>query len=173
MMIRPATLGDVCELNLLVNGAYRGEGAKKGWTTEADLLDGVRTSEPALTAMIQKPNAVILLAENEGIEGCVYLEQKKEVLYLGMLTVKPQLQGNGIGAMLMHAAEERATALGCAKIQMTVITVRESLIAYYERKGFADTGERVPFPNDPALGIPKIPLEFLVMEKMVIPSPAK
>jgi ribosomal protein S18 acetylase RimI-like enzyme len=67
----------------------------------------------------------------------------------------------------MEAAEERARELHCNKIRMTVITVREPLIAYYQRKGFRDTGERAPFPNDPKFGIPKQKLEFLVMEKMV------
>jgi ribosomal protein S18 acetylase RimI-like enzyme len=166
MKIRPAGLSDISALNTLVNSAYRGDSSRAGWTTEANLLDGIRTSERALTEMIQNPNAVILLLEeNKELKGCVYLEKKDTVLYLGMLTVKPALQGQGIGAMLMDAAEERARALGCTAIQMTVITARESLIAYYHRKGFVDTGERKPFPNDPAFGIPKQPLEFLVMEK--------
>ena len=166
MKIRPAELTDVAALNHLVNGAYRGDSSRAGWTTEADLLDGIRTSEAALREMILHPHAVILLLEdNTELQGCVYLEQKDNILYLGMLTVKPSLQGKGIGAQLMQAAEERARALGCAAIQMTVITARESLIEYYQRKGFADTGERKPFPNDPAFGIPKQPLQFLVMEK--------
>ena len=84
-----------------------------------------------------------------------------------MLTVKPDVQGKGTGAVLMEAAEERAVLLGCRKIQMSVITVRESLIAYYQRKGFYDTGERLAFPDDPSFGIPKQPLQFLVMEKLV------
>jgi ribosomal protein S18 acetylase RimI-like enzyme len=168
MKIRAAEFPDVTALNQLVNSAYRGDSSRAGWTTEADLLDGIRTSEGALTGMIQNPNAVILLLEDgSALKGCVYLEKKDTILYLGMLTVKPDLQGQGIGAMLMNAAEKRARALGCTAIQMTVITARESLIAYYQRKGFVDTGERKPFPNDPAFGIPKQSLEFLVMEKKI------
>lgn len=166
MEIRPATLADVPALDRLVNSAYRGDSSRQGWTTEADLLDGIRTSEASLTRMIQNPNAVILIAEEEReMQACVYLEQQADVLYLGMLTVKPEFQGKGIGAKLMEASEERAKSLGCRAIQMTVITARDSLIAYYKRKGFEDTGERKPFPNDPAFGIPKQPLEFMVMEK--------
>ena len=166
MQIRTATAADAANLDVFVNNAYRGESSKVGWTTEADLLDGIRTSEDSLKKMIQHPSAVILVAEEgDNIKGCVYLEQKGEVLYLGMLTVKPDTQGKGIGALLMQKAEERAQHLGCRKIQMTVITARESLIAYYQRRGFFDTGERAPFPDDPAFGIPKQPLEFMVMEK--------
>ena len=166
MNTREATLNDIPALNALVNGAYRGESSKGGWTTEADLLGGIRTSEEALMEMINKPNAVILVAENNNqLQGCVYLEQQQDALYLGMLTVMPLLQGKGLGAQLLTAAEERAYRLGLPKIKMTVITVRDELIAWYKRKGFIDTGEREPFPNDPKFGIPKQPLEFLVMEK--------
>ena len=168
MNIRPATENDVAVLNRLVNSAYRGESSKKGWTTEADLLDGIRTSEASLTEMLNRPDAVILLAEeSDEVNGCVYLEKQGGALYLGMLTVKPDLQGKGLGAQLMQAAEAHAKTQGCKTIKMTVITSRDALIAYYQRKGFADTGERQPFPDDPKFGIPKQPLEFLVMEKKI------
>ncbi|HVF82427.1 MAG TPA: GNAT family N-acetyltransferase [Flavisolibacter sp.] len=169
MNIRRATIADIPALKKLVNGAYRGEGSKKGWTTEADLLDGIRTSEAALNEMLETPNALILAADDgKNLQGCVYLEKQTDALYLGMLTVEPALQGKGLGAALMMAAEESAKSLGCKKIQMTVITVRDSLIAYYNRKGYADTGERKAFPTDPKFGIAKQPLEFMVMEKMLI-----
>lgn len=166
MTIRHATIADVPSLNGLVNSAYRGDSSRLGWTTEADLLDGIRTSETSLYKMLENPDAEILVAEEEGqLAACVYLEKKSRILYLGMLTVSPALQAKGIGARLMQAAEENAKQRDCNRIQMTVITARKSLIAYYERKGFRDTGERAPFPDDPAFGIPKRSLEFMVMEK--------
>ena len=168
MNIRQATLADIPALNLLVNGAYRGDESKQGWTTEADLLDGIRTTEPQLAEIINKPGTFILLAEEDNdIKGCVYLEKQEDALYLGMLSVQPALQGKGLGAQLMTAGENKARELGCGKIKMSVITARDTLIAYYERKGFQDTGERIPFPNDPKFGIPKQPLEFMVMEKEI------
>lgn len=172
MNIRIATPADVSALNDLVNGAYRGESSKKGWTTEADLLGGIRTSEGSLLKMINRDEAVILLAEESGeLKGCVYLEQQADALYLGMLTVKPELQGQGLGAKLMHASEERAKMLGCKRLIMTVITARDELIAYYKRKGFSDSGLRKEFPsNDPSFGLPKQPLEFMVMEKSLVDS---
>jgi predicted N-acetyltransferase YhbS len=170
MKLRIAKGADVAAINQLVNSAYRGESSKKGWTTEADLLDGIRTSESSLSEMVNRNNAVILLAEEEGVLlGCVFLEKQAAVLYLGMLTVRPDLQGKGLGAHLMKAAEQRARETGCDHIKMTVITGRKELGAYYQRKGFTDTGERKPFPNDPKFGIPKKPLEFMVMEKRIAP----
>ena len=86
-------------------------------------------------------------------------------MYLGMLTVSPELQARGIGKELMKVAEEYAVTKGCFSMVMTVITLRNELIEWYVRRGYRDTGQRKPFPGDLRFGIPKQPLEFLVMEK--------
>lgn len=166
MNIRQAIRADIPMLNELVNGAYRGESSKQGWTSETDLLGGIRTSEAGLQDMMQRKQAVILVAEeSDNLQGCVFLQKQDEVLYLGMLTVSPSLQGKGLGAALLQAAENYARNAGCFKIKMTVLTVRNELIAYYERKDYYDTRVREPFPQDPSFGIPKQPLQFMVMEK--------
>jgi ribosomal protein S18 acetylase RimI-like enzyme len=164
-----ATENDITALDQLVNGAYRGEGSKKGWTTEADLLGGIRTDADGLRKMMADHDAVILKYTGEGneLQGCVYLKQKGSKLYLGMLTVNPELQAKGIGKKLLYAAEEYGQQKSCGHITMTVISVREELIAWYERHGYEKTGEREPFPTDPSFGLPKQPLEFIVMEKAI------
>ena len=160
---------DIPSLNNLVNSAYRGESSKKGWTTEADLLDGIRTDPDSLKKLINQPDSVILkYVEDSGlIKGCVYLQQKNSQLYLGMLTVSPDLQGKGIGKKLLEAAEFHASKLGCTSIIMTVISVRQELIAWYQRHGYNLTGATEPFPTDPKFGSPKQPLVFLVLEKLL------
>jgi predicted N-acetyltransferase YhbS len=162
-----ANLADAKAINVLVNSAYRGDSSKKGWTTEADLLDGIRTSENELSQLLQKKDSYFLMyVLDDKILGSVFLEKKESYLYLGMLTVQPDLQATGIGAKLLAAAEEFALFLALKKIRMTAISVRTELIAYYERKGYQQTGEREPFPmDDPDFGLPKQPLEFLVLEK--------
>lgn len=166
-MISTATLQDVPELNILVNSAYRGESSKKGWTTEEHLLGGIRTDEGDLSELLKKENVTILKYTESGkIIGSVYLEKQADKLYLGMLTVSPELQGGGIGKKLMEAAENLAKENNISKVSMTVISVRKELIEYYERRGFKNTGETKPFPmNDPKFGLPKQQLAFIVMEK--------
>ncbi|MDZ7935356.1 MAG: GNAT family N-acetyltransferase [Emticicia sp.] len=168
-MISTATLQDVPELNILINSAYRGESSKKGWTTEEHLLDGIRTDEGDLSELLKKENVTILKYTESGkIIGSVYLEKQVDKLYLGMLTVSPELQGGGIGKKLMQAAENLAIESYISKISMTVISVRKELIEYYERRGFKNTGETKPFPmNDPKFGLPKQQLSFIVMEKEI------
>jgi ribosomal protein S18 acetylase RimI-like enzyme len=164
--ITTATEKDIPALDILVNSAYRGEGSKKGWTTEADLLDGLRTDAASLLKMLQDPDAVILKYNGQtGIEGCVYLKKKEDALYLGMLTVSPELQAKGMGKQLLAAAETHAKQKGCTKITMTVISVRHELITWYERQGYQSTGQIEPFPSDPAFGLPRLALFFIIMEK--------
>lgn len=166
--ISTVTEPDIPAVNRLVNGAYRGDGSRKGWTTEADLLDGIRTSEESLRAMLQNPAALLLKYEEAGqLRGCVYLETKGQNLYLGMLTVSPDAQGSGIGKQLLLAAEQLAHDRNCRAITMTVITARHELMAWYERRGYRSTGEIQLFPDDPRFGIPKRPLNFVVMEKVL------
>ena len=166
-MIKPALESDIPALNMLVNSAYRGESSKAGWTTEADLLGGIRTDEAGLKALMQAPGAFILkYFENDSILGCVYLKEEDHKLYLGMLTVAPTLQNKGIGKMLLAAAEEEAHKRNCTAIFMSVISIRTELIHWYKKHGYYDTGITKPFPaNDPSFGIPKQPLVFIVLEK--------
>lgn len=160
---------DIPALEILVNSAYRGDSSKKGWTTEADLLDGIRTNQTSLTKMIENPGAVILkcIDQESQLIGCVFLQKKGTKLYLGMLTVSPELQAKGIGKKLLAAAENQAKQTACTVITMTVISVRHELIAWYERHGYRPTGETEPFPASPDFGLPKQLLHFIVMEKAV------
>lgn len=167
--ISTVTQKDIDAIDQLVNSAYRGESSKKGWTTEADLLDGLRTNPDSLKKLIQDPGAVILKCtdHNDTVMGCVYLKKKGTKLYLGMLTVNPLLQAQGIGKQLLLAAEAYARQNNCNGITMTVIAVRHELIAWYERHGYRPTGETEPFPADPVFGLPKQALYFIVMEKAI------
>ncbi|MFV8325951.1 GNAT family N-acetyltransferase [Flavobacterium sp. ZS1P14] len=168
-MITKATLKDVSSLNKLINSAYRGASSKKGWTTEANLLEGLRTTEEELTETIQHTkNTFLKFTENNQIIGCVLLVAKQHQLYLGMLTVAPELQNSGIGKKLLQQAEIHASALGLSKIVMTVISIREELIAWYKRCGYLETGAREPFPaSDVHITISNQLLEFIVLEKRI------
>ena len=161
---RAATPDDVAALHPLIERAYRGETAKAGWTHEADLLSGARTSAEELSALIADPGRVVLLAHRDGaLIGCVQVARVGEDLtYLGMLTVEPALQASGLGRRLLAAAESEAVSrFGARRMEMTVIHRRAELIAWYERRGYAATGETRPFPVDP----PRSELEFVVLEK--------
>nr|WP_315223401.1 GNAT family N-acetyltransferase [uncultured Flavobacterium sp.] len=168
-MISIATLADVPALNTLINSAYRGETSKKGWTTEANILSGKRTTEDELTQTILDPkNTILKYTQDNTIIGSVLLVAQEHQLYLGMLTVSPELQNSGIGKKMLAEAENHAKAIGLSSIIMTVISVREELIAWYKRHGYVDTGKREAFPeSDIHITTSKEPLEFIYLEKKV------
>jgi ribosomal protein S18 acetylase RimI-like enzyme len=172
--IRPATLNDVPALVALVNSAFRGDSSRAGWTTEADLLGGIRVDQDRLESQVTAQGHVIFVHESDGaIVGCVHLERTGERCYLGMLTTKPTLQGSGIGRRMVLAAEQWArTHWHAREMQMTVIVQRPELVAWYERLGYRVTGERKPFPyGDERWGLPTRPdLEFLVLKKPLRPE---
>lgn len=168
-MITQATLQDIPALTILINSAYRGETSKKGWTTEANLLEGKRTDEEEMTEIfLDSKNTILKFTDNNAIIGSVLLVEKGHQLYLGMLTVSPELQNSGIGKKLLAEAENHAKALGLSSIIMTVISVREELVAWYKRHGYVDTGEREAFPESEIhVTISAKPLEFIYLEKKI------
>ena len=174
-VFREATTADVPAVVDLVESAYRGQASRTGWTTEADLLDGQRTDVRGITAIVQDPASVLLLAESAGASGepvvllgCCELRAAGESAYFGTFAVRPALQGRGTGrALLAHADAVAVSRFGARALEMTVIAQRADLIDYYLRAGFAPTGERKPFPyGDPRLGIPRRDdLEFVVLRR--------
>ncbi|MFC4819344.1 GNAT family N-acetyltransferase [Dokdonella ginsengisoli] len=171
---RPAAAGDVAAIVALVESAYRGDASKQGWTTEADMLDGQRTDPQGVADLIGRSGCTILLGESaDGLLACAQVEaiageDGTSTGYFGMFSVRPNLQGGGIGrAMLAEAERIAREQWGCATMQMTVITIRDELIAWYERRGYRRTGRYKPFPyGDERFGVPKRDdLRFEVLEK--------
>lgn len=172
LTIRDAVPADVPALHALVESAYRGEASRAGWTTEADLLDGQRTDVEDLASILADPEQGLLTAwRGEDLIGCILIARRGEGIgYFGMLSVSPTLQGGGVGRKLVGAAEAAmAERFGARRVRISVIPQRETLIGWYERLGYAATGETLPFPyGDERFGLPKRDdLSFIVMEKAI------
>jgi GNAT superfamily N-acetyltransferase len=155
---RLAELADIAAIEKLVTSAYRGDVSRTGWTTEADLLDGQRVDPSGIAEIIEKPGSLVLLAERGVLLlACCHIEKQGDACYFGMFAVDPTLQGGGVGKLVMAEAERVAQDdFGCTRMEMTVISVRDELIAWYERRGYRRTGKYKPFPyGDERFGIPK------------------
>lgn len=166
---RTAAPADIPALVALVTSAYRGESSKVGWTTEADLLDGERIDAQGLMHDITRPRSRVLVVEDaDGLRACAHVCEQEGAGYFGMFSVRPDLQGSGLGKRLLAEAERVAREeWHLPAMRMTVIDVRDELIAFYERRGYLRTGIRKPFPyGDARYGIPKRPdLRFEILEK--------
>jgi ribosomal protein S18 acetylase RimI-like enzyme len=169
MDFRTAAAGDVPKIVALVESAYRGQASRAGWTTEADLLEGQRTDPEAVAQIVASGAGMILLAFQDGdLIGCCQLERHDDHVYFGMFAVRPFLQGGGAGKAILAEAERIARdEWEVTQMHMTVISAREDLIAWYERRGYARTGKMSPFPyGDERFGLPLRPdLEFELLVK--------
>lgn len=180
---RLATGDDTDALVQLINSAYRGESSRQGWTTEADLLGGQRTDADEITTLLADSTGCFLLADDElptavasgstagALLGCLHLKRDQAAVWIGMFAIRPGQQGSGLGSRLLRDAEAHSLAVWQPRCwRMAVISNRSELLAYYARRGYRDTGERLPFPDDIRFGLPRVDhLCFSVIEK---PCPA-
>ncbi|MFF5938006.1 GNAT family N-acetyltransferase [Streptomyces sp. NPDC012508] len=169
---RDAVEDDVVALVPLVESAYRGDSSRAGWTTEADILQGQRTDEEGVRAVITTPGSRLMVVERDGeLVACCQLEHRGEAAYFGMFAVRPELQGSGLGRRIIEEAERRVREIwGVSEMHMTVISVREELIAWYERRGYRRTGRMTPFPyGDERFGVPqRDDLQFELLVKPLV-----
>lgn len=169
LQFRLATAQDAAAVAALVQSAYRGAASQQGWTTEADFLEGQRTDAAGVLEAINNPDSAIVLAEYAGeFRASALIEQHGADCHFGMFAVRPTLQSSGIGKALLAECERRARAdFACVRMVMWVIWLRESLIAFYARRGYAVSAQRQPFPyGDARFGLPlRDDLYFIVMIK--------
>ena len=166
---RFATADDVPALVALVTRAYRGDASRVGWTTEADLLDGGRIAPEVLADDIRRPHSRVLVAGYRGqAVACAHVAIEDDAAYFGMFAVSPELQGQRVGDRVLKEAERIAREdFAQARMRMTVLDLREELIAWYLRRGYRRTGITKPFPyGDTRFGIPRRDdLRFEILEK--------
>ena len=183
---RPATLDDRDAIIALVTSAYRGDASRAGWTTEADLLDGPRVAPEVLEHDLTRPRSVVVIAERDELPeagaapepgvlialrrmvACAHVCDDAGAGYFGMFAVDPTRQGGGLGDAVLRECERIARDdWRLPVMRMTVIDVRDELIAWYERRGYRRTGIKKPFPyGDARFGDPKRDdLRFEVLEK--------
>ncbi|MGW4438904.1 GNAT family N-acetyltransferase [Streptomyces sp. NPDC004596] len=172
LTFRDAGDADVDALVALIESAYRGDASRAGWTTEADILQGQRTDPEGVLEVVKDPGSRLLTVEQGGrVVACCQLEHRGDAAYFGMFAVSPALQGAGLGKAVIAEAERQARATwGVTEMHMTVISVREDLIAWYERRGYRRTGRMTPFPyGDERFGIPqRDDLQFELLVKPLV-----
>jgi ribosomal protein S18 acetylase RimI-like enzyme len=162
-----AALVDVDAIAALIERAYRGPTAARGWTNESEILTGPRSSAGEIEGLILDPQTRFIVAKGAGgIVGCVLIQKLGDGAYFGMFAIDPDVQGGGLGKALVARAATAARELWAARyLQLTVISLRAPLIDWYERRGFVQTGEREPFPFDRATGALRTDFDLVVLQK--------
>ncbi len=168
---RKANTADASAIAALVQSAYRGESSKAGWTTEADFLAGQRTDVSDVEQIIDTPGQQIVLCTraNGQLLASAQLELDGALGHFGMFAVQPALQSKGVGKAMLAHCEALALQAGCSHMEMWVIWLRESLLAFYQRRGYERTAKTHPFPyGDARFGAPlRDDLYFVVIKKQL------
>ena len=161
---------ELVEVAALVQSAYRGDDSRRGWTTEADLLDGQRVDVEMLREVLARPDTEVLTARRGGrLVACGELQRLPgHRVHLGMFGVDPTGQARGVGRVVLAEAERIARDdWGAHELVLHVIDLRHELIAWYARRGYQPNGERAAFPyGDDRYGVPRRPdLGLVVLAK--------
>ncbi|MGH8892583.1 MAG: GNAT family N-acetyltransferase [Actinomycetes bacterium] len=166
---RYAVTEDAAAVAALVERAYRGPDAAKGWTTETHLLTGPRTGVAEIEHIVVDPDSRFVLAEAEGaLVGCALVRHAGERAHFGMFAVDPARQTGGIGKALLSACEDVARQLWSAPVlTMSVISLRSDLIEWYRRRGYERTGTTEPFPFHDASGPLRTDFELVHLGKQL------
>ena len=173
MVLRKAVESDYAEIIDLANLAYRGrEGAVPSWNVEKGIVGGQRLDDSLLKEeLAAKPDGALLVYREEAdgpLLGTVWLNPESDGVWsMGLLTIRPELQNQQLGRRLLAAAESYASDRGAKRMRIGVLQMRDTLIAWYERRGYRETGASEPWPqDDPRIGTPLVEnLRFLLLEK--------
>jgi len=161
MIIRKATNADIDNIIELVNRAYR---SGEGWTNEASLVSGNRTTKDEVLGYIN--NAHLFVLEKEEILSVICIEEQGKSAYIGFLAVDIKLQNQGIGKLMLQKAEEYALiTLGLSSFVMAVVADREELIEFYLRRGYKKTAKIINYPTNLNVGTPKKDLKVIYLKK--------
>lgn len=159
---RFAVASDADAIVALIEAAYRSPATAGEWDSESHLLTGPRTSHEEIARLIADPDSRFLLAEIDNrIAGCCLVQRRAATdcmtadvsdrapagAYFGMFAIDPHIRTSGLGKALIAEAEREVVQLWRSpEMVMTVINVRDRLIEWYQRRGYALTGNRLPFP---------------------------
>ncbi len=115
----------------LINDAYSYQNEAKGEP---------RINKEKLRQRVASSQFYVVMNDSQ-VAGCVYTELARRYLHFGLLTVAPSLRGTGLGTAIMLAIEEYARDLNCEAIELDYMSLAPWLKPYYEKYGYAETGE--------------------------------
>jgi len=167
-MFIEATKQHIPDIVELVNLSYRSQDLR-GWTSEADVIEGDRISAQQLQDLFIADSKILLLFDAAELIACVHVQKHKDRAYIGMLTTHPQWQNQGLGKQVLQFAEDFAQEnFAVTGFKMSVLSCRTELIEFYLRRGYVLTGETEDYPIDANVGQPLFEnIRLLHLNKLV------
>lgn len=138
---RPAVSAALAQL---INVAYR---SGQGWTHEVELLEGTASAPQRLSASSRTWR---LPGRRMGywLAVCISAATASQDSSASIPA--------GWGAQPVGSSHQLARSRGRQQVILTVLRQRPELIAYYERRGYRQTGRNFPFPAHEQVGRPAV-----------------
>jgi GNAT superfamily N-acetyltransferase len=154
LSLRVATDADIHSITPLINAAF---------VVERPIFDNDRIDDIGVRDYMTKGKFLLHEDAAGKLIACVYLQPSTDGrCYLGLLSIAPERQGTGLGQRTLAQAEKFARDAGCHTMWLRTLSARlPPLRPYYERFGY----ELLEITPLPPVFHPKIPCEFVVMEK--------
>ena len=130
LIIRPATLEDIAQIEAIVEAAYSPYIERIG-RKPAPMLD-----DYASQVLVRR---VHVLADEKRLSGFVVLIDTENYLLLDNVAVSPALKGQGLGRQLLDFAERHALEAGYSSIRLYTNEAMSENLALYARRGFVET----------------------------------
>jgi ribosomal protein S18 acetylase RimI-like enzyme len=111
-----------------------------------------RLSRRSLRRFLASATAAVIVAQEEDgrLAGTaiVLFRPRSAVARLYSIAVAPHMGGRGVGAMLLRAAEEVATARAATSIRLEVHETNHAAISRYRKSGYQEFGRRSRYYED-------------------------
>jgi ribosomal protein S18 acetylase RimI-like enzyme len=131
MTLRAMVMDDIDSCASIVYEAFNGFANAHGFPGDIPSIDAARG---LLTFQVQHPQIDGFVAENgKGVLGSIFLDHRDSVQALGMLTIDPAHQNNGVGRQLMQAAIDQSNAPSLRLLQEAY---NSRSLALYSELGF-------------------------------------
>lgn len=156
----------------VINAAYAvetgdfGYGFKKGVRMEAPLDDYFRKAYEE-NRMIK----VTSIADHNAIVGVTYWRiTDNNTIYFGPFAVRPDMQGRGVGRMMLDEVERIGKERNLAGIEIRVVNWRADLLPWYAKMGYKHIRSE-PWPSESKDFILRMPTYFHCMIRPLSYSP--
>ena len=171
LMFGVVTVLDCHSLVTLINSSYRGRPAEQEWTNENGLIEGKWTNARVINEIIDSDNSTLMIFTDENdkhLQGCVSLQHwvQFRTAYVGMLTVRPDLQDKGLGTTILSLAEKYVREHWQVNvITMIVIVQRTVFMSFDHRRADRQTDVRQAVPSEKFRTVKRNDLQLTIMSK--------
>ena len=145
--LRMATAPDASAIAAVINAAFE---------VERFFVEGSRTNVDEILEYMRK--GMFLVAEGGGRHDRLRLlsSRRASAAISASWPCDPKEKGQGLGRLMVAAAEDDLRRAGCQAVDIRVVDLRTELVPFYRRLGYVETGTE-PFPDGDQAALPLHP----------------